>query len=500
MKKATMLLAIALIGITLSSCIAQPSLKEKKKVDELQPSYGGTLKIYSYNSDTFNPLYTRNKANAQMLMLVFDNLIKCDENQHPVPVLASDFNVSANGLIWTIHLKSGVSWHDGSAFTADDVVATLNAIKNSSYNSIYKSSLQNVGKIENIENAVVITLNSPQTNFINLLEIPIVKASDSNTFNNFGLIGTGQFMYAEKTNKIIYLSSNKSWWGESTPYIESIEVYLLPDKSTSVYAYEAKEIDMVTTDMQNWGKFSGNSESKAVEYNSGSYNFLKLNLNNKFLENNQVRVAFAHAINKQRIFEEVMLSHGTLTDTCMSPKWWVYNENTTKYNYDPKLAITLLAELQLKPSDLKINILVNNDNEIKLRVADIIKGELKDIGIDANITAVNWDSFVSAVSKGSYDVYLGEVNYSTEINPQYALPYNNQFEPLIQQLQLQTTDEGRKALYDEIQQEYANVLPSIPLYFDAEALLYHGKIHGKLSPLRNNMFDNANEWFIIESN
>lgn len=184
----------------------------------------------------------------------------------------------------------------------------------------------------------------------------------------------------------------------------------------------------------------------------------------------------------------------------MSPKWWVYNENTTKYNYDPKLAITLLAELQLKPSDLKINILVNNDNEIKLRVADIIKEELKDIGIDANITAVNWDSFVSAVSKGSYDVYLGEVNYSTEINPQYALPYNNQFEPLIQQLQLQTTDEGRKALYDEIQQEYANVLPSIPLYFDAEALLYHGKIHGKLSPLRNNMFDNANEWFIIESN
>lgn len=494
------MLAVLISVVLLCSCTNQQTIHENDITNKIDyaPDYGGTLKIFSYNSDTLNPLYTRNKANAQMLMLIFDSLIKCDEAQRPVPVLASGFSVSADGLVWTVNLRNNIKWHDGSAFTANDAVATLNAVRSSSRNSPYKDNLRNVSRIESSGNSLIITLSSPQTNFLNLLEIPVVKASDVNSFTDYIPVGTGKYSFTEKTNKIIYLNSNKSWWGENIPYIDNIEVYLLPDKITSVYAFEAKEIDMVTADIKSLGDFSGSAaEGSSAGYNSGRFNFLSFNLNNKYLSDNTIRVAFAHAINKNRIFEEVMLSHGSLTDSFLNPNWWVYNHEIKKYTFDPGLAINLIAEKDLKPNDIQIELLINDDNNIRIQIADIIKEQLNDIGINIKIKAVTWEDYISLISRGSYDMYLGEINFSPEINPQYVLQDTEHFSTLLQQLRLQTTDEGRKTLYNEIQYEYAEFLPSLPLYFDLEALLYNNKIHGEIKPLRNNIFDNAHNWYIL---
>ncbi|OQB13371.1 MAG: Oligopeptide-binding protein AppA precursor [Firmicutes bacterium ADurb.Bin193] len=492
------LLVLFLAAVFLSGCMGNtPSGKVKRSDDErYTPKYGGTLKIYSYNPDTFNPLYTRNKANAQMLMLIYDTLIKCDESQMVHPVLASDYSVSDDGLVWTVMIKNGVLWHDGTPFTAEDAAATLIAVKESPHKSPYAPALYNAGKIEATGDSVIITLKEPQTNFINLLEIPMVKKSDTAVYDNFKPLGTGQYVFTEKTHKKIYLTSNKGWWKGADPFIENVEVLLLPDKETSVYAFEAREIDVVTTDLLNWREFSGSSEIKSAEYSSGSYNFLAFNLENRFLSNPDIRKAVAHAIDKSRIFKEVLLSHGSLTDTFLNPKWWVYNDDAIKYAYDPGLSVDIIKQQNLSPKDITLELLVNNDNEMKLSVAEIIKQELEEIGIAVRVSAVEWQTFVSRANSGAYDMYLGEINYSTEINPKYVLRGNPQFEPLLSLLQLQTTDSGRKDIYNKLQQEYAQLLPDIPLYFDVEALLYNSKILGDISPLRTNMFNDVHKWFI----
>ncbi|MDR0405687.1 MAG: ABC transporter substrate-binding protein, partial [Clostridiales bacterium] len=228
--------ALAFTAVFLFGCTPRVPYAEGESGGEPVPAYGGAMKIYSYNPDTLNPIYTRNRTNAQMLMLIFDFLITCGGDQRPIPALASEYSVSADGLTWTVRLRDGVTWHDGSAFTAADVAATLTAVKNSTHGSPYRENLSNAVKIEAAGSAVIITLAAPQTNFINLLEIPMVKASEANVLDGFRLVGTGQFVYAESTNKLILLSANKGWWGESTPYIDNVEVALLPDKSTAVYA------------------------------------------------------------------------------------------------------------------------------------------------------------------------------------------------------------------------------------------------------------------------
>lgn len=486
--------------ILLCGCGSPSNNKNNKNDNKQTPTAGGILKIHSYNPDTLNPIFTQNKANEQMLRLVFDSLIKCDETQKPVPVLASNFDVSSDGLIWTITTKTGVKWHDGTDFSAYDVESTLQLIKNGEFNTIYAQNLQNVSKVTVLSSDTLeITLKTPQTNFINLLDIPMIKQTKTPSKDDFTPIGTGAYVYDGQANKIITLSSNKSWWGaEHTPYINTIEVHLLPDKNTSIFAYEAKEIDVVSTDMQNWGRYSGNSENKIVEYPSGNYNFIGQNLNNKYLSNKEIRIAIANAVNKKRIFDEVLLSHGRITETFISPAWWVYNAETTQYKFDPKLAREKIEALDIKPQNITIELLVCSENEIKCRVADIIKAGLKDVGINARLRLANWDEFNSLIEKGSYDMYLGEMNYSPEINPAYALKGLADFEPLLIDLQNQVNDEGRKKSFFALQNKFAEDLPQIPLYFDAAASLYNNRVSGDIKPLRTNMFNNISEWFIIK--
>ena len=188
------------------------------------------------------------KQNLQMLLLIYDYLITCDNNLRPSGVLASDFFASDNATKWTINIKNGIKWHDGDDLTPYDVASTLNAAKNSAHGSLFKENLSNVEKIDVSGNSVIITLARPQTNFINLLEIPILKSSHADKIEIEKPIGTGRYVFNEKTRKVIYLTSNKAI--ENTPYIESIEVQILPDKSTAVHAFEAKEIDVAVTDIQ----------------------------------------------------------------------------------------------------------------------------------------------------------------------------------------------------------------------------------------------------------
>jgi len=495
------ILPLFLVIIILLCGCSSPSLnKNIKNNNNPKPTEGGTLKIHSYNPDTLNPLFTQNKANEQMLRLVFDSLIKSDEAQKPIPVLADSFNVSSDGLVWTITTKIGIKWHDGTDFSVYDVQSTLNIIKNGDTNSIYAQNLQNILKINTPSSDVLeITLKSPQTNFINLLDIPIIKQTKTPSKDDFSPVGTGAYVFDGQANKIITLSSNKNWWGAGhTPYIDNIEVHLLPDKNTSIFAYEAKEIDVVSTDMLNWGRYSGNSENKIVEYPSGNYNFISLNLNNKYLSNKEIRFAIANTVNKKRIFDEVLLSHGRITETFASPAWWVYNAEATQCKFDPRLARERFEAVGIKPQNVVIELLVCSENEIKCRVADIIKAGLKDVGVDIRLRLANWDEYNSQIEKGSYDMYLGEINYSSEINPAYVLKGLSGFEPLLYDLQNQVNDDGRKQLYYALQNKFAEELPQIPLYFDAAALLYNNRVSGDIKPLRTNMFNNISEWFILK--
>lgn len=495
MKKRTALLLLCIVVSILFTGCGKDQVPASTR--ETAEQYG-MLKIYSYKPDTLNPLYTKNNANLQMLRLIFEPLVICDEEQRPMPVLADSYSVADDGLAWTVNLKQNVKWHDGSPFTSADVEETYQEVLNNPEDTLFYDNLRNVDKILSLSDyTIVFNLKTPQTNFINLLNIPIIQKASEHAISNFSPVGTGPYQYAYKKNKSIYLKASQTWRGSTPPMIANIEVKLLPDKNTSVFAFEANEVDLVIPNMVDWSSYSNNVDNEITEYPSGNFNFIYLNRENPHLAKKEVREAIVYAINKNRINTEVLLSHGAVTDTIMNPNWWMYNGNAASiYEYNVKEAIERVLKADSDKKGIVLKLLVNDDNDIKFNVAGIIQDCLTEAGIETQVEFAPWEDFLAKIEQGSYDMYLGEMNYSPEVNPAYLLNGMEEYSALLDDLQKQTTEEGRKQAYYRIQEKVAWDIPLVPLYFDVESILYSSRISGQIRPLRDNVFYSIDKWKI----
>lgn len=477
-----------ILALTVALCISGcRNNRDKGETNEVKKA-NETLKIHCFAYDSLNPLDNDNETTMQMLRLVFESLIECDETQYPKMLLAEGYSVSPDGLLWNIKLKKGVKWHDDTDLTANDVLYTYNYVIENAENSAYKINVSNIESVSIVgDNEVSFKLAAPQSNFINLLEIPIVKAQNGAEFYP---VGTGPYVYSETKNKIVHLKANDKWH-KGKVSIKNIEAKILPDAETSIYAYVSKEIDVVTVNSGNGlGDYTSNSDNAIVDYPSNTFNFVGINTSTEPLSNRLFRKAIAHAIDKSSINSEVLLSHGAVADSCIHPKWWVYNSGVTKYPYSQDKALNVLNDVKKTMKISAISLMVNTENQNKVKVAEIIKKNLADCGISLYIEYVDWATFTERVATGNYQMYLGTVKYSAEINPQYVFSNPSvSMQKLFVELQQQTTEEGVKKKYYEIQEKAALELNIIPLYFDVNMVMYNNRIEGQVNPCRINVFN-----------
>ncbi len=455
-----------------------------------------TLKIHCYNYETLNPLLQTSEVNMQMLRLVFESLIVCDNTQKAQCVLAEKYSVSPDGLVWTIKVKKGVKWHDQTPFTAYDVEKTYNAVLGYAEASMYYALLQNVEGVKAVSDTEVkFNLKKPQANFINLLDVPIIKGHSE----NFKPIGTGPYKYDGVSEKIITLLANENWQGEGVG-VDKIEVRILPDKETAVYAYVAKEIDVVSvTSNADWNEYSSNADNVIVDYPSSSFNYITINTNTEPLSNRLLRVAIAQAINKEKICSEVLLSHGTVANSCMNSEWWVYNKGITNYSYSPKKAEDTIKALKNNTKIGTINLMVNSESADKCKTAEMIKENLNEVGLSVQIDYVSKSAFYERVGTGNYHMYIGTVKYAGDINPAYVVTNpDEKLSALLADLQKQTTEEGVKAKYFEVQEKIATDVNIIPLYFDNGSVMYNKRIKGEFNPFRTHIYNGIENIKLVE--
>lgn len=456
--------------------------------EEIINNANNTLKIHCYAYETLNPLLNNNETNMQMLNLIFEGLFVCDNSQKAQPVLAENYSVSADGLTWTVNIKDGVKWHDGTAFSAYDVEKTYNDVLTYKDKSPYFAVLSQLELVNaQSDKTVNFKLISPQANFVNLLEVPIVKYHDGEAFSP---TGTGPFVYDKVADKTIYLSANKSWH-KPKPTIENAEVKILPDKETAAYSYVSKEIDIVAVNTtEDWDGYSSNADNTIVDYPSNVFNFISINTNIEPLSNSSFRQAISYAIDKESICSEVLLSHGSVANSCINSSWWFYKPDVTSYAHNTGKAKDTINRLRETMKIAPVNLMVNEDNKNKCRVAEMIKSDLATCGITVYIEYVDWYTFTERVATGNYQMYIGSVKYSADINPQHVIKNPDAtLQTLFNQLQIQTTEKGIKDKYYTIQEKIAKDLQIIPLYFDISSIMYNKRIEGEYVPYRANIFN-----------
>lgn len=447
-----------------------------------------TLKIHCFSYNTLNPLINDNEANMQMLRLIFEGLVECDTTQRAVPLLAESYKTSVDGLEWSIKLKSNIKWHDESAFNAYDVYKTYSDILIYENKSPYYRLFDNLKEVKVINDyEISFILNEPQVNFINLLDVPIVKYHNG---ENFKPIGTGPFIVKDEKRLNIALEANDEWHNGKVK-ISAIDVKVLPDKETATYAYDSKEIDIISiTTGENFGEHTSNSDNALIGYPSNSISFISVNTSSEPLNNHSLRKAISYAINKDDICSEVLLSHGSVANTCINSQWWFYADDVTNYKYNKNLASDIISDLKKEIKFTTLNLMVNTESKDKCKAAEMIKSNLEDCGISVYIDYVDWASFEERVSTGNYHMYIGTIKYSSDINPKHIINNpDDRLQRLLYDLNNQSTDDGIKKKYREIQEKINSDIQIIPLYFDTSTVMYNKRISGTLTPNVSNIFN-----------
>jgi len=490
------------------------------------PSYGGDYNEAIIGSPQFiNPiLISTNDADRDLSALVYSGLTKYDGDGNIIPDLAESYEVSADGLVYTFHLKKDVWWHDGEKFTADDVIFTIGAILNSDYGSPLRLNWQGISVEKQDDSTVIFKLSKPHFQFIEKTAIGILprhiwEAIDPKNINladaNLKPIGTGPFVFSKFTkdklgNIISYaLNANENFYN-GKPSLTSVSLYFYEDEEKALEAYKNGDVMglsyVAPKNKDQAEKYSGNIYTLAMpKYFSVFFNQNK----SKVLSDKNIRAALLYATDKEEIKTVILKNNAELIDSPIPPWLPDYNNNIKKYEFSTEKAVKTLEDGGWKdknsdgirektigsdkePTNFEIT-LTTSDFPDHVQTAEILQKQWSAIGAKVNLESYTIDELKQKIIKQrNYDALIfGEVlsqnpdpyvfwHSSQKLDPGLNLAVLNHkdVDATLDQLRLEHDQEKRRALYGDFQKFLAEDVPAIFLYSPSYVYVMTTKVKG----------------------
>jgi peptide/nickel transport system substrate-binding protein len=400
MRKAVAI--IAALVVALGAC------STGQRVDLGGDSAGRLVAAIAGEPDQLDPNKTSAYFSFEVLENVYDTLVEPDANLQMRPALAESWDVTPDQLSWTFHLRRGVTFHDGTPLTADDVVYTYRRIIDQKLSSSDKLSA--VVDVHAADPATVtIRLKQPTPNLLTNLGgfkgMAIVqrKNVESGQIATHP-IGTGPFAFeSQKSGDSITLKANPNYWG-GAPKVAGVIFRFIPEKSTALSALQAGEIDW--TDSIPPQRVNQLRDDDAVTLSvtpSNDYWYLALNEARKPWDDVRVRQAIAYAIDRDAIVAAT--SYGTAAANQLAiPKGDYAYTDYARYRYDIEQAKRLLSEANATPRNL--DMLVTTEYPETVTAAQIIADNLAPLGITVNIRTVDFATWLDEQNSGHFDMLM----------------------------------------------------------------------------------------------
>ena len=479
------------------------------------------------DAEDCDPIGVRTEEMYQLFSLVFDTLIGVNGSNMLVPSLAMSWR-SGGERIWLISLRQGVTWHDGSSFTADDVVSTYDRIRRQT-DGYYSDAAENIVSLMKLDESTIrVEMRSAGLTALYCLNFPITKAN-----SNEALMGTGAYRLESMTDEEIKLTVNPDWWG-GTPQIETVEFIARSSNDLAIASYEAGMLDFVPTNSLTAKQYSSAGETVVASCMTQQMETLLINHNNTHLRKKEFRSAIAHLIDRSSIIANVYMNNARSCDMPVPPDSWLYDSSQVVYGYDRELALSLLTERGYTLDEdgsigyfgekVSLRILVGStpDNSVRAEAAQMIADSLTSFGIGVELITANHDTasaspdpeseapysgdteFVRLLREGNWDLALvgfslSESNslskYLTPLGSNNFGHYSSEAMTALIEIMDSAVDEAslREAAY-AVQSEFAEELPFIVLYFRLNSVIYSADIQG-IGQLREpRLLENMKNW------
>lgn len=376
---------------------------------------------------------------------IFDRLVEVKTTapgaSEIVPGLAEKWEISADGRVYTFHLRQGVKFHNGEELTADDVVYTVDrmlnpktkALNTDFFDMIDGAKARMEGKADATQGVkavdkytVEFTLAQPFAPFLANLATPAGsiynrKATEA-AGQQFGLdpektVGTGPFKIKEwKVNDHITMVAYDQYWAGKAP-LDGVIIKVVPDADTQKMLFETGELDVFNCDIARTQipYFEGSDKWKShiVKGPRVGLYYYSINESIKPFDDIRVRKAFQMAVNRQELLDKLFYGKGKLVNTIMPPGLLGFNPNTPQITYDPQKAKQLLAEAGY-PNGFSMVIAQVSDRPAALRVNEAVQSMLKQVGITVEIKQMDRASLLATRKQGQLPMYMDE--WSADFN------------------------------------------------------------------------------------
>ncbi|SHF12247.1 peptide/nickel transport system substrate-binding protein [Thermoanaerobacter uzonensis DSM 18761] len=493
--------------------------EDKTDIEKEKPAEGGTLRINITSFDTLNPFLNDNERVRQMLNLSLEGLVTLDKTLKPVPQLAENWEIS--GLNIKFYLKKNVKWQDGVSFTANDVKFTFDSFKSNDVKSPYKDILINYlsSYKTNGDYEFEIILNKPVANPIALFTFPILaehqyKGKEDILNKDIVPIGTGPYKISSySVGREVIFERNPYYRGDK-PYIDSIVFKIVPNENAMITSFQSKEADFTFLNDIDWDKYKELSNVNIYKYVMQDYVFMAPNYQNPALKDSNVRKAMCYGIDVDKILKEVYFSHGLKSCIPVRPDSWLYSNKIVSHSYDIKEANKILEESGWNlvkgirsngTYQLKFDLLVNANNPYLIKVAQIIKNNLKDVGIEINIVPKDWDNLLSSVYSGKFDLALMEWNlsYNQDMSTMFMtkgkdnfMGYSNsKVDEIYSRIFYDSQENSLKTDYQALEEVFLEEQPIIGLFYIEGAVMAYDNVK-VVGPTGFNVFNNIEKWYI----
>lgn len=457
-----------------------------------QAASGGSAVVgIQQDLDSLDPYIANSTGTQEVMFNIFTGLINTDTSGKIVAELASDWQISPDGLSYLFTLRDDVFFHNGDPLRPADVKYSFERLqgKTADQDKPMSTAFDVISAIEVEEQAVRFILSEPDASLLGKLSIAIIPEG-SGPQQASHPIGAGPFSFVSYTPGVgIKMAKFDRFYQQGFPKLDAVEFRFFDDSNTAFLALQKGDIDIfnVTLDqhlMLDAERFTVLTTPQNMPQ------LIAFNLDHEPFNDLRVRQALNHAVDKDEIIE-IMAPGSQKLGTNFSEVMEFYAEKGLEntYPFDQKRALELLDEAG--QSDLSFTLKVPANYPFHIDTAQIIKEQLGKIGVEMTIDLIEWSTWLSDVY-GKFDHEATLVGLTGKLDPdsvlgRFSSTHRNNFmryaNERVDQLLLDgkaTSDQDERAvIYKEIQTILAEEVPGI---FIMDITLYRA-INNRLSPL-----------------
>jgi peptide/nickel transport system substrate-binding protein len=394
-------LAAAALACSLSGC-GGTTTGASTTSDETLASSGATdgneitVGIAQDLDDSLDPYQMTAAGTREVMFNVFEGLVKPDSDGNYVCAVASDYDVSVDGLTYTFTLRDGVVFHNGEACTTDDVLYSFETCAATSVTSAVVEALSAVTDYSVEGNDITLTLSAPNPDFLSYVaSVYIVPRDYADQATQ--PVSTGPFKFVSRSvQENVILERNQDYYGQGAS-LDKVTYKIYEDNNALFTALDSGALDLVA----HLSSDQVNNLSNGYTVLEGTMNLVQaIYLNNAVapFDNELVRQALCYAVDVDAMLERTADGHGTKVGSSMYPAFGKYFDASLAdaYPYDVEKAKELLAQAGY-PDGFTFTIKVPSNYQPHVNTATVLVEQLKQVGVTAEIQLVDWDTWVSDV-------------------------------------------------------------------------------------------------------